>query len=191
MADINGLSLIIGKGIFHIGSYKKGVWFDNNEIQDIPKEQRIGSGVKFDVCFGRNIRPIGQFWKRGFWQDDTRIQDIPKNEWDAYFGTNLANKIRKLDKSCWKYRTHNPWFAFHAFVLRLPKLTPSMFFSFGFSKIFSFYLGCKSYKIDPMPGGRDSTWTNIEDIKRALKEEPRDSYFALCPSATFRKTRMT
>ena len=191
MADIKGLSLIIGTGIKYLGSYKRGTFFDNCEIQDIPKEQRTGSGIKLDVCFSRTIRPIGQFWKWGFWNDKTCIKDVPEAEWDNLFGKKLASKIRKNDKYRLKYRIFNPWYCLHAFILRLPKWIPSGFISVGIGTLFSFYMGNKSYQIDPLPGGRDSTWTNEKDIERAKRATPTDSYYALCPSFMFRKTRQT
>jgi len=192
MRDISGMSFIIGNGIKYFGSYKRGVWFDNCEIQDIPKEQRIGSGIKIDFCFGHNIRPIGQVWKSDFWNNEKlRIMDIPTWQWEDFFGKELADKIRQLTPDRWFRGCYNPWYAKRWFVFRLPKWIPSILISVGIGTLFSFYMGNKSYQIDPLPGGRDSTWTNDKDIERAGRAEPTDSYFALCPSFTFRKTRQT
>ena len=197
MSDIAGLSVIVGKGIFHLGKYQKGVWFDNNEMMKLPKEKRIGWGVKFDLCFGRTIRPIGILWDKECWNDEkTRIMDIPEDQWDDYFGGKLACKIRKLkqfDATRLKHGAYNPWYAKKWFVLRLPKWIPSIFISVGLGTLWSFYVGNKSYQIDPLIDGRgrDMTWTNNKDIKRAKNQVPRDSYFALCPSATSRPNRKT
>ena len=201
MSDIKGVSLIIGTGIKYLGSYKRGVWFDNCEIQDIPKEQRVGSGIKLDICFGHNIRPIGQVWKSDFWNNEKlRIIDIPTWQWEDFFGKELADKIRQLTPDRLYRGCYNSWYAKRWFVFRLPKWIPSMFISIGIGTLFSFYIGSKAYQIDPFPGDRDSTWTNEKDIDRAIinkehgdsyPEKLTGSYFALCPSFTFRKTRQT
>jgi len=188
--DIIGISLIVGTGIFHAGAYKKGIWFDNNEKMKLHRKKRTGGGFKIDLCFGRTIRPIGRLWERGYWDnEETAIQDISEGQWDDYFGEELADKIRKLDKGRLHHGVCNPWYAKKWFVLRLPAWIPTMFVSFGFGKTWSFYLGNKAYGIDPFT--RDVTWTNPDDRKRAMKENPIGSYFALCPSATLRRTRMT
>jgi len=192
MSDIHGLSLIIGTGIKYLGSYKRGIFFDNCEVQDIPKEQRTGSGIKFDVCFGHNIRPIGQFWNKEFWNNEKlRIIDIPTWQWEEFFGKKLADKIRQLTPDRLYRGAYNPWYGKKLGVLRIPKWIPSILISVGIGTLFSFYVGSKSYQVDPLIGGRDSTWTNDKDIERAKREAPTDSYFALCPSFTFRKTRKT
>lgn len=188
--DISGLSLIIGSGIFHAGRYKKGIWFDSNGKLKLPKKERTGWGFKIDLCFGRTIRPIGLLWDRSYWDnEETSIESIPKSQWDDYFGKELADKIRKLDKGRLHHGVCNPWYAKKWFVLRLPAWIPTMFVSFGFGKTWSFYIGNKAYSIDPFT--RDVTWTNTADRKRAIKEKPAISYYALCPSATSRRTRMT
>jgi len=191
--DVIGLSIIIGKGVFHLGSYQKGIWFDNCEILKLPKEKRTGFGIKFDLCFGNTIRPVGQLWKKGYWDNEkTRIMDIPEAEWDDYFGYQLAGRLRRLkqfDLTRLKHGIYNPWYCFKWFVLRLPKWIPSMFISVGLGKMWSFYIGNKAYQIDPFT--RDLTWTNARDRQRAMKEKPATSYHALCPSVTSRPTRMT
>lgn len=191
---IKGISLIVGKGIFHLGSYKRGIWFDNNEILKRPREKRTGWGFKIDLCFGRTIRPIGLLWDREYWNnEETAIRDILENEWDDYFGFELALKLRKLkqfDETRLKHGVCNPWYAKKWFVLRLPKWIPTGFLSFGFGKKWSWYLGNKAYSIDPFT--RDLTWTNQDDRDRAWESRlTGNNYFALCPSATSRKTRMT
>lgn len=190
---IKGISLIVGKGIFHSGSYKRGVWFDNNEILKLPREKRTGWGLKIDLCFGRTIRPIGLLWDREYWNNEkTAIHDIPENKWNDYFGDQLAEKIRRLkqiDETRLKHGTFNPWYAKKWFVMRLPKWIPSFFISVGLGKKWSFYIGNKAYQVDPFT--RDLTWTNQDDRDRAWESITGNSYFALCPSATSRKTRMT
>ena len=193
MSDITGLSLIIGKGIFHAGSYKRGIWFDNNEIQKLPKEERTGFGIKIDLCFGNTIRPIGQFWNKEFWNNEKlKIIDIPTWKWDEFFGVRLAGRIRRLqaiDPTRLLHGTYNPWYAKRWFVLRLPKWLPSMFISIGLGKFFNIYFGNKAYQVDPFT--RDITWVNKIDRKRAKNSETGNSYYALCPTATIRKTRQT
>lgn len=190
---IKGISLIVGKGIFHLGSYKRGIWFDNNEILKLPKEKCTGWGFKVDFCFGRTIRPIGLLWDSKYWNNEkTAIRDIPENKWDDYFGGKLAGKIMRLkqiDKTRLKHGAFNPWYAKKWFVLRLPRWIPTGFLSFGFGKKWSWYLGNKAYSIDPFT--RDLTWTNQADRDRAREGLTGNNYFALCPSATSRKTRKT
>ena len=193
MNDIFGLSLIMGKGIFYMGSYKRGIWYDNNQKLKLPKEQRTGFGFKIDLCFGNTVRPIGRFWDKEFWNnEELRIIDIPSWQWDEFFGIRLAGKLRRLQAidptrlfhGCW-----NPWYGKKLFVLRLPKWMPSLFISVGLGELFSFYIGSKAYKIDVLT--RDLTWVNKKDIERAKRATPTDSYYALCPSFTFRRTRQT
>lgn len=190
MSDIKGISAIIGKGIFHVGSYKRGIWFDNNEKLKLSKKKRTGWGFKIDFCFGMTIRPIGLLWDRSYWDNEkTSIESIPENLWDDYFGKELADKIRKLNKDRLHHGVCNPWYAKKWFVLRLPKWIPTGFISFGFGKAWSWYLGNKAYSIDPFT--RDLTWTNQADRDRAREGLTGNNYFALCPSATSRKTRKT
>jgi len=196
MNDIFGLSLIMGKGIFYIGSYKRGIWFDNNQKLKLPKEQRTGFGFKIDLCFSRTIRPIGMLWKKGYWNNEkTRIIDIPEDQWDNYFGVQLAGRLRRLkqvDATRLKHGIWNPWYCRRCFTLRLPKYIPFLlpiFISVGLGKLWSFYIGNKAYQIDPFT--RDCVWANADDKARAIKKQPRDSYFALAPSATSRPNRMT
>ena len=193
MKDITGLSLILGKGIKHFGKYKRGIWFDNNEILKLPKEQRTGFGLKIDICFGRTIRPVGILWNKECWNNEKmKIYDLDESQWDEFFGVLLAGRIRRLkqfDPTRLKHGAYNPWYAKKWFTLRLPKWIPSMFISVGLGKKWSFYIGNKAYQIDPFT--RDITWANAKDRKRAMREKPATSYFALCPSATSRPTRMT
>ena len=226
MSDISGISLIIGTGIKYLSGYKRGVWFDNCEVQDIPKEQRTGSGIKIDICFGHTIRPIGQVWKSDFWNNEKlRIMDIPTWQWDEFFGVRFAGRIRRLqeiDLTRLLHGAYNPWYGKKWFVLRLPKwmfifsfstlvglflathswlLTALSFFimlntgflpifiSVGLGELFSFYIGNKAYKVDVLT--RDLTWVNKKDVERAKRTTPTNSYYALCPSFTFRRTRQT
>ena len=190
MKDLNGFSIIIGKGVFYVGRYKGGVWFDNCEELKLPKEKRIGWGFKIDLCIGRMIRPIGIYWNSGYWDNEKlKIQNIPKNTWDAFFGKNLSDRIKKLPTDRLKHGVYNPWYAKHWFVLRLHRFIPTIFVSVGLGKLLSFYIGSKSYGIDPFT--RDVTWTNKADEKRARIEDPKTKYYAFCPSASLRSTRMT
>ena len=195
MSEIVGLSLIIGKGIFHAGKFQRGVWFDNCELLKLPKEERTGFGFKIDLCFGRTIRPIGMLWKKEYWNNEKlRIMDIPEDQWDDFFGEELAIKIRHLkiiDIDRLKHGAYNPWYGKRWFVLRLSKWLPSIFISIGFGTFLSFYFGNKAYQVDPFT--RDITWTNEADRVKALDKSDGsdDYYFALCPSFTFRKTRQT
>lgn len=190
MSDLKGISLIIGSGIFYIGKFKDGVWFDNNEKLKLQKQERTGWGFKIDLCIGRLIRPIGLLWERGYWDNGKlKISDIPENQWDDYFGEDLANKIRKLEKRSLKYGVYNPWYAKHWCVVRLPKFIPTIFISVGLGKLWSFYIGSKGYDIDPFT--RDVTWTNEVDEARAKMEDPKTKYSAFCLSASSRSTRMT
>ena len=196
MSDIHGVSLIIGNGIKYLGSYKRGVWFDNCEVQDIPKEQRIGYGIKLDICFSRTIRPIGMLWKKEYWNNEKlRIMDIPEDQWDDFFGVHLAGKLRQLkqiDATRLKHGIWNPWYCRRWFTLRLPKYIPfilPIFISVGIGTKWSGYFGNKVYQIDPFT--RDCVWANADDKARAIKKQPGDSYFALAPSATSRPNRMT
>lgn len=193
MNDIFGLSLIMGKGIFYMGSYKRGIWFDNNQKLKLPKEQRTGFGFKIDFCFGNTVRPIGQFWDKEFWNnEELRIIDIPSWRWDEFFGVRLAGKLRRLqaiDPTRLFHGAYNPWYGKRWFVLRLPKWMPSLFISVGLGTLFSFYVGNKAFQVDPFT--RDLTWTNKTDRDRARNSETGNSYYALCPSFTFRRTRQT
>ncbi len=189
MKDIIGFSFIIGTNVSHFGKYIPGIWFDNCDINKLPKLERKGFGFKFDICFGNIIRPMGYFWKKDFWFNKKCIKDIPKDKWKTVFGKELALKINHLNPDWHKYRIYNPWYALHSFVLRLPKFIPSFFISVGIGTIISIYFGNKEYSINPM--GRDYTWVNSKDKKRAMKEKPITEYSALCPSITIRKTRMT
>ena len=190
MEKLTGFSIIIGNGIFYIGDYKAGIWFDNNEKLKLKKEERTGWGFKLDLCVGRIIRPLGLYLESGYWDnEELKISDIPEDQWDNYFGEDLASKIRKLEKDRLKHGVYNPWYAKHWSVLRLPEWIPTVFVSVGLGKMWSFYIGSKEYDIDPFT--RDITWTNDLDRKRAEAEDPKTKYSAFCPSATSRRTRMT
>jgi len=195
MADINGITFIWGKGISHFATKNiMGLWFDKNDYYTVPPKEREGWGVLFKINLGRIVRPVPRFWNKHFWIDKIPIRDIPTEEWNDYFGKDLAEKIRELDPYCYKYPTYNPWFAKRWFILRLPKWIPSCFISIG-TPWKSIYIGCKDYEVDvpDLPGtqssGKDRTWTNKNDKKIAQENEPRDVYYALCPSLTFRKSR--
>ena len=171
---ITGISVILGSGIFHAGAYKRGIWFDNNEKLKLPKEKRTGWGFKIDLCFGRTIRPIGLLWDRSYWDNEkTSIESIPEDLWDDYFGEELADKIRKLSKDRLHYGVCNPWYAKKWFVLRQPAWIPTAFISFGFGKLWSFYIGNKAYSIDPYTSQSlihqvsvSDSWTEHDSAKR-------------------------
>ncbi len=50
--SVGGVSLALG-------SYERGLWFDN----DAKKYQPDGFGIKLDIVAGHMIRPIPKFWK--------------------------------------------------------------------------------------------------------------------------------
>ena len=192
--DVSGVSLVAGDRVLYLGDYAQGLWHDKCSVNRQAPEERTGWGFKLDLVFGHTVRPLGCWWAPGFWKPDpVKIQDIPASEWDEVFGKDLAERIRKLPPRCHKYSIYNPWYAKHWLVLRLPKIVPSLFFSFS-TPWKSFYIGSKSYKVDartdtlPYPG-RDTTWTNARDMKKCHNCPPYDSYYALCPSISFRGSR--
>ena len=195
MNDISGLTFIWGKGIFYFTKkYISGLWFDKNDHIKKDKDKRKGFGILLKLSFGHIVRPIPQFWCINFWTRKIKIKDIPKKTWDDFFGKSLAGKIRLVDPYCYKYSTHNPWFAKRLFVLRLPKWVPTIFISIG-TPWKNIYFGFKDFEVDVpgLPGnassGKDISWTSKIDEKLAQKNEPKDIYYALCPSATIRKER--
>jgi hypothetical protein len=195
MSDIKGCTFIFGKGIFHItNKYINGLWFDKNDYYKQSKNNRKGFGILIKLSFGYIVRPIPIFWKKDFWTRKVKIKDIPKKDWNKFFGKKLANKLRILNPHCYKYSVYNPWFAKRLFVLRLPKWIPTFFISIG-TPWKNFYIGFKDFEVDVhnLPGnissGRDISWTSNIDKKRAQKNKPKDIYYALCPSITFRDKR--
>ena len=100
MEKLTGFSIIIGNGIFYIGGYKAGIWFDNNEKLKLNREEKTGYGIKIDLCFGNTVRPIGLLWKKDYWNNEKlKISDIPEDHWDSYFGEDLASKIVRRKKT--------------------------------------------------------------------------------------------
>ena len=202
--DATGFSFILGKGIKHLGWYKKGIFFDNNELLDLPTEKQSGWGIKFDFYTAYVVRPIGKFWKRGFWSGKPLIKDVPSSEWRKEFGNKVGGALwDKVDLAGdtisnpneiydGKYGKYNPWKGVHVFVLRIPKWSfPCMFLSIG-TPWRSFYIGFKSSKIDPTATraiGGDVTWTNDSDITRAKRNEPTNRYRCAVLSATNRTNR--
>lgn len=187
---IKGFSFIWGKGIFHIGKYIKGYWFDHNDILKLPDEEKSGFGIKFDLPIGKVIRPIPYFWKGDFWKrDKLLVQDI-LDEGEEYsrefFGDVLYERMMTLPSYHWTRRTiWNPWYALYAFVLRTPSfLWPSI--SIG-TPLLSFHIGSKAAKIDPFT--RDITWCEENERQLALKEEPKDLFHILALSYTLRTKR--
>lgn len=173
-ADIHGVTFKFNNDeMFYFGSY--------NDDLNIKHKWAF----KFDIAFGRVIRPIAYFWKKQFWNGSLKIKDVPKEEWNNFFGVSLANKLRKFDSSWYKYSAYNPWYAKYIFVIRTPKTTPTFFISMA-TPWFSFYVGFKGYSVDVFPG-RDLSWTTEKDIKIAEEIEPTDCYQALCPSMSIRK----
>lgn len=187
---IKGLSFIWGKGVFHIGKYVMGYWFDRNDVIDKPKGEKIGFGIKIDLAMEKIIRPIPYFWELGFWkQDKPVIQDIlDEGQTFArdYFGNDLYEQIILLPPYHWTKRTvYNPWYARHKFVLRTPSfIWPSI--SIG-TPWLSFHIGSKSFKVDPFT--RDQTWCGHKERELANKEAPHDRFYSLAISATIRTNR--
>jgi hypothetical protein len=96
-------------------SFERGLWWDHDERDYKPQ----GWGIKFDVLFGKMIRPIPLFWTKKYWQDmKSGSQD--SNPWKG--------------GSYWK-------------ILRIPFM-PAFFVSIALGK-YGFYFGCKTFKIEP------------------------------------------
>lgn len=187
---IKGYSFIYGKGVSYLGRYAKGYWFDWNDILRKPAGEKVGFGVKIDLAIGRMIRPIPYFWKLEFWKKDKPLILDILNEggWYAreFFGDRLYLKIMQLESYQWAKRTvWNPWYALHAFVLRIPTfIWPSI--SIG-TPWLNFHIGSKAYKVDPYT--RDRTWCGRKEERWAMFEEPSASFYALAISTTIRNTR--
>jgi len=152
--------------------------------------------IGISLIIGTGIFHAGAY-KRGIWFDNNEKMKLHRKERtglgfkiDLCFGRTIRPIGRLWERGYWNNEEtaiqdipEGQW------DLRLPAWIPTMFVSFGFGKTWSFYLGNKAYGIDPFT--RDVTWTNTADRKRAMKENLIGSYFALCPSATSRRTRMT
>ncbi len=187
-SDIKGLSFIWGKGIFHLGKYKRGYWFDANTKYDPDEKDPKAFGIKIDFAIGNMIRPIPCFWKKEFITQKPTIKEIIDRDIlyaKEYFGEELFDEIKHLNPYQYKRGAYNPWFAIHWFVLRIPKL-PTLSFSIG-TPWRNFHIGSKGYKIDPFT--KDRTWCNKSDKIKAIKEEPKENFYGLALSATFRKSR--
>jgi hypothetical protein len=187
--DIVGFSFIWGKGIFHIGRYMRGYWFDANVKLDPDIKDDKAFGIKFDIAYGRMIRPIPCFWKKEFWDQKPTIKEV-LDRGDSYakkyFGKLLYKKILKVDPvQLPKRGAYNPWYAKYWFVLRLPKI-PIPSFSIG-TPWRNIHIGSKGYKVDPFT--KDSTWCSRDEQSLALKEDPKDRFYALALSMTIRKSR--
>lgn len=186
--EIKGLSFILGKGIFHLGRYSYGYWFDRCNLNN-PKE-KTGWGIKIDIAFGNMIRPIPMFWKKGFWTRKPTIQEIMDRgdeEFKEYFGEKLASEILQVKTSDRIKSAHNPWLAKYWFVLRIiSRWIPWPSFSVG-TPLLSFHIGTKS--ISPTPLGNDITWCEKEEEELAAKYEPKERFHALAPSWTIRNHR--
>jgi hypothetical protein len=185
--DIVGFSFIWGKGIFHIGRYMRGYWFDANVKLDPYVKDEKAWGIKFDIAYGRMIRPIPIFWKKEFWKQKPTIKEIfDKGEVYAkkYFGK-MYDKISSIDPSQYKRGGYNPWYALYWFVLRLRKI-PIPSFSIG-TPYRNFHIGSKGYKVDPFT--KDKTWCSRYEQSLALKADPKDKFYALALSMTIRKSR--
>lgn len=187
---IKGFSFIWGKDILYLSKYVRGYWFDDNNVNYKPPGSKTGFGIKIDLAVDRVVRPIPYFWELGFWKKDKPvIQDIlDAGEKFAkdYFGNDLYEQIILLSPHHWIKRTvYNPWYARHAFVLRIPSFVwPSI--SIGTPWI-SFHIGSKSFKVDPFT--RDRTWCGHKERALAEKEKPYDRFYALALSTTLRNTR--
>jgi len=186
--ELKGISLILGRGIFHIGRYSYGYWFDRC-VHNNP-DKKTGWGVKVDIVFGPIIRPIPMFWKRGFWSGKPTIQEVLDKGEEAFknfFGEELANEILLLDPHHWPKRSaHSPWYAKYWFVLRLPYWIPFPSFSIG-TPFLNFHIGSKGIQGDPFT--RDRTWCSEKEEKLALLYDPHDRFHALALSSTVRKHR--
>ena len=91
-----------------------------------------------------------------------------------------------------KYGVYNPWYGIHTSVERSKTKKRKMFLSIT-TPWKSFYIGCKSYALDPLEN--DYSWTDDKiDVERgaAAQEEfgyDTNHYYALCPSGTLRSHR--
>jgi len=187
--DIEGISIICNCCKWFVGSYKRGLWCDDNEVF-VNSSSKFG--FKFDITFGRIVRPVPKFYSPKFWFDKTTFGMVPLEKYEEEFGK-LAPKVRQLlelHPECKKYRIYNPWFGKRWFVLRLPRWIPTFFFSLNIGKS-RFYIGFKRYEVDPFPPGptssaKDLVWTDERDSEYARENEPIDTYEALAPSATIR-----
>ncbi len=185
---IKGVTFIWGKGIFYCGKHVMGTWFDHNDFYR--KEPPKGFGIKFDITIGRIIRPLPYFWKPAFWKKPKPvIQDILDKgvEYSKdFFGKELYERILTLGPHHWEKRSiWNPWYALHWFVMKIPPFVWP-YISIGTPWI-SFNIGIRALKVDPFT--KDITWCEEKDRKIALKEEPKDIYYALCPTMTIRNNR--
>jgi len=187
---IKGYSLICGKGVSYAGKFVRGTWFDDNDYYEANQDDMKGFGFKLDLAIGKLIRPIGYFWKPKFWGGNKKtIKDIlDRGEIYSrnFFGGDLYEKILLLPAYHYPKRTvWNPWYALHWFVLRMLKF-PWPFISVGTPWI-NFYLGCRSFKVDPFT--RDITWCGHKERELARKEAPPDRFYALSLSISVRNNR--
>jgi len=187
---LKGLSFILGKGVSHCGGFVKGTWFDNNSLHEMPQGERTGWGIKADLAIGKVLRPIPYFWELGFWKKEKPvIQDILDAGQEFaryYFGNDLYEQIILLPPRHWIKRTvWNPWYALYWFVLRTPILVWP-FISVGTPWV-SFYIGCRSFGVDPFT--RDRTWCGKKEERVALRDPLKNSFYALSPSVSIRRDR--
>ena len=183
-----GFSLIFGKGIFHVGKFVSGTWFDNNDLLD--PESKRGWGIKIDIPIGKLVRPVGYFWKPAFWKRDKPLiidYMLEGTQFcEDFFGKKLFAKILTLGPYHWNKRTvWNPWYARHSFVFRTWSFVWP-YISVG-TPWLNFYVGVREFKVDPFT--KDITWCGSKDRKQAQKEEPQDRYYALAPSISVRNNR--
>jgi len=198
MPDINGVTAAIGKGVKYWGKHNHAMWFDDEENTGVrlAEDDKKGFGIMISLMFGHTIRPIAQWFNYKYYKDRSKIKirDIPDDEMEDFFGKDLGKRIMKLKYKTGKYSVYNPWFGKRWFILRIPRWVPSIFISFS-TPWKNLYLGSKAYEVDlpDMEGtqssGKDISWVQDIDFERALKNEPYDVYYALCPSASFRKDR--
>lgn len=195
--DINGYTLIAGKDVFYTGTHTSGLWFDKNDTYTLPPEERNGWGIKFDIMFGQLVSPEPYFWNYHFYFEDIKTNDIPKEQWETFFGKDLADKMVNIDPNWWTKSAYNPWCAKFWFVLRLPlKIIPYPFLSIG-TPWKSVYIGFKDYGCEPLLekygnppyAGNDSTWAQDADRENVKNHIPSDSIQYLCPTSTIRSKR--
>jgi len=198
MPDINGWTIALGTGVKYFGKHNRAMWFDDEENTGVrlKEEDKKGFGFMISIMCGYTIRPIAQWFNYKYYKDRRKImiRDIPDYKMEDFFGEELGRRILTLKYKTGKYSVYNPWFGKRWFVLRIPSWVPSIFFSIS-TPWKNLYLGSKGYEVDlpNVPGiqssEKDISWVNKGDFERGRKNDPHDVYYALCPSASFRKDR--
>lgn len=125
---------------FHIGAFERGIWYDSDMKEYHPK----GWGIKFDLVWGRLLRPIRKSGGGNPWQGG--------------------------EPAC---------------VLRSPAFAgPFLSVCLGET---GFYLGNKTFAVTAAHSGlnRYGRWA----VEGDCPEDPNETYYYLCPSASVRRTR--